>query len=123
MLDFDPRRRIRVTLRGSLQVSQGAPIKVRVYNLSLRGAMIAHQDRLAPGRSCVLDLELPGRGLRIPAQVIWSKASGAPSGPEATEDVRFLSGLHFHRLAEAIEIQLRGVLVTLGKSPPSAVAD
>ncbi len=120
---LDTPRRIWVTLRGSLQASQGAPVEVRVRNLGLRGAMIAHQDRLVPGRSCVLSLGLPGRDLQVPAQVMWSKASGAPSGPPATEEVRFFSGLHFLSLAEAIEIHLREFLITLAKSPASVVPE
>ncbi len=120
---FDSRRRFRVTLRGSLQASQELPVEVRVRDLSMRGAMIAHQDRLVPGRSCVLSLGLPGRDLQVPGEVIWSKASGAPSGPSATEEVRFFSGLHFLSLAEATEIHLLEFLVTLAKSPPSAVPE
>ena len=120
---FEPRRRIRVTLRGKLQASRGAPVEVRVRNLSLRGAMIVHENRLVPGRSWVLNLGLPGRDLRVPAQVIWSQATGTPSGPPATKEVSFFSGLHFLSLAEPIEIRLRDFLVTLTKSPSSAVLE
>ena len=121
--DSDPRRRIRVTLRGTLQASEGAPVAVRVRNLSVRGAMLAHQDRMVPGQSCVLTVGVPGRDLPVQAKVIWSKASGGPSGPPPTEDVRFLSGLQFLPLPERIEIYLREYLVTLAKSPRLAVPE
>lgn len=116
---FDPRRRIPVTLRGSLQASEGTLLEVRLRNLSLRGAMIAHRDQLVPGQPYVLSLALGEVNLHVQARVVWSKASSAPSDPTAGEDVRFLSGLHFVPLPEPIEIHFRQYLVTIAKSHPS----
>ena len=108
------RQTVRADLAGSLLGSVDLRTDVHVINLSEDGAMIEHADHVAPGRTCILFLRLPGRDLRLGTQVIWSQVSKVSRGPNGEGGLRFRSGLHFPDLPEGAKAHLRDYLTSLG---------
>ncbi len=127
------RQRLRLAVPERLPGSVNLRTEVRVLNLSSDGAMIEHSERLFPGRTCTLFLQLPGNQVRLETQVVWSQVTRIQRDAPPEGGLRFRSGLHFGNLPEAAEAQLRDYLAMLsfesrkasqdvGRGPESASA-
>ncbi len=100
------RRRVRVNLPASLEVSEGVRNDVRVINLSPVGAMIEHAVCLSPGESCFLSVRLAGADLCVQARVVWSRVHGSSESPGEAGMPLFRSGLQFRDVSEEAKDQM-----------------
>ena len=111
--DMRRRRAVRVTLPGEVRGAVSPGHEVTVVNLSPRGALIEHADRLALGESRILALRLGGVRFRLPARVIWSHLYRGETQPPEDRRFAFRSGLRFAALQGETERNLRQALAAL----------
>lgn len=66
--------RVRVSVRGSLQVPPRAPLRCEIYNMSIGGALLETAQSVRLGQSVVLHVEtfgpIPGHVARVTSTVI-----------------------------------------------------
>ncbi len=109
--------RVPVNLAARLQTLEGRCSDVRLLNLSLEGALIAHADPLSPGATCFLWLPLPGADLPLLAAAVWTRAYR----PAKKESLPLRSGLHFCNPPAQARAYLQQLLAALrpGMEPSS----
>lgn len=88
---------------------RGIP-RVRLLDLSLKGARIAHLDLLRPGAACELELPVALRSLVLAAEVVWCRVIGQERGVRRERHLQSHSGLRFHALTDYQRIVLAGLL-------------
>lgn len=118
MGDTDKREHPRMTLPGVLRGSANFRHDVQILDLSQGGARIEHAERLPPGMTFVLGLNLQGVDVRLGAQIVWSHVTRIHSGANGEGGLRFRSGMRFLHIPKAAEAHLRDFLATL--APPDA---
>jgi hypothetical protein len=81
MPEYRKQRRVpRIALPGQPAARTRATEAVRLLDLSLNGARIEHLNILRPGATCTVELSPPLGGLRLSAQVVWSRVVGTEAG-------------------------------------------
>ncbi len=114
------RAHVRLNLPATLVGAVDLRHDVKIINLSLQGAMIAHANRLAPGWTCLLSLRLLGVDLQLGSRIVWSQVNGIHSDSTGEGKISFRSGLHFVDPPEKAQAVIRQYLTTL-KAPQEAL--
>jgi hypothetical protein len=87
--------------------------EVRILDLSVAGARIAHVDLLKPGLPCTLELPAPFAMVQLSARVVWSLFGGGEPTRESDEQLNYQSGLAFTGLTREQQTALSAALETL----------
>ena len=106
-------QRVRVNLRGTLTGPPGLCSDVRVVNLSVEGALIAHAVLLSPGDTFILRVRIARTQFDLWARIRWSRVQDGETVPAGEGALPFYSGLHFPDLPEDARSRMRRALARL----------
>ncbi|MBP1780047.1 MAG: hypothetical protein H6Q86_6058 [candidate division NC10 bacterium] len=111
---MDEERERRAVPRYRLANRPGARVRgvqeVRLLDLSVAGAQIAHLATLRLGAACALELPPPGEACTLPAQVVWCTIVGRKRKLGGESHLVARSGLRFSALTDTQHAALTDTL-------------
>ncbi len=117
MAELVERRKMpRVRIAGQLGGRARATLDVRLLDLSVSGARIAHYEVLRPSAPCSFQLPSAIGAATLPARIVWSRLVGSERNEAGERILCYQSGLVFTSLTDEQRAALESVVARITPS-------